>query len=145
MTTCALSYLITISCLDIYSWDKQTKLKRKMSDKGPINYSPIYFLYMQAIMIEIQYTIATYNLNERFLRLNKNLESLLKFSRKFMRTNTQVTRETKNQNKLTAYLRQDNEMRNNNGKLFKTTKVSDWMASEGGKIWNFYLKKNNFN
>ncbi|KAF7994875.1 hypothetical protein HCN44_004347 [Aphidius gifuensis] len=130
LTACALSYLIFISCLDVYSWDRQTKLKRKMPDKGPINYSPIYFLYIQAMMIEIQYTVATYNLNERFLRLNKNLESLLKYSKKMMKTNFHLIRETREQSKLAGYLRSDNETRNV-GRAIRTTKISDWITSDG--------------
>ncbi|XP_034948469.1 gustatory receptor for sugar taste 43a-like [Chelonus insularis] len=78
LATATIICFIILASLDIYVWDAQTKAKRKMSDKGPINYTPVYFLYFQALMIEIQCTIATYNLNERFIRLNKNLENLLK-------------------------------------------------------------------
>ncbi|THK33162.1 gustatory receptor 3, partial [Diachasma alloeum] len=122
----ALVYLITISSLDIYVWDMQTKLKRKMADKGPINYSPIYFLYMQALMIEIQYTITTYNLNERFLRLNKNLENLLRTGRNLMKKDVSFTSECKDQNEFIIYPRAKVEARP--ARVFRTPKVYDWMA-----------------
>lgn len=52
-----------------------------MANKGPINYTPIYILYIMALVIEIQYSVSTYNLGERFTRLNKNLETLIKDTR----------------------------------------------------------------
>ncbi|XP_063988153.1 gustatory receptor for sugar taste 43a-like isoform X3 [Diachasmimorpha longicaudata] len=125
----ALVYLITISSLDVYVWDMQTKLKRKMPDKGPINYSPIYFLYMQALMIEIQYTITTYNLNERFLRLNKNLETLLKTGRNLSEKDVNFSSECKDQNEFLTYPRAGIEARP--ARVFRTPKVSDWMAGDG--------------
>ncbi|XP_011306496.1 gustatory receptor for sugar taste 43a isoform X2 [Fopius arisanus] len=129
ISTSALCYLITISSLDIYVWDVQTKLKRKMADKGPINYSPIYFLCMQALVIEIQYTVTTYNLNERFLRLNKNLESLLKTGRHFTKKDMSFSSESKDRTAFTVCTRTEVEARP--ARVFRTPKVSDWTVGEG--------------
>lgn len=92
------------------------------------------------MMIEIQYTIATYNLNERFLRLNKNLESLLKYSKKMMKRNFHLIKETREQSKLAGYLRSDNEARNV-GRAIRTTKISDWITNDGDG--NYIFKFNN--
>lgn len=48
-----------------------------ITDKGPINYAPLYLMYTVIISTEIQYTVATYNVGRRFVRLNDNLKSLL--------------------------------------------------------------------
>lgn len=57
------------------------KLEKKMDDKGPINYVPLYFMYIVIMMMEVQYAIVTYNVGQRFSRLNKNLENILKSGR----------------------------------------------------------------
>lgn len=48
-----------------------------ITDKGPINYAPLYLMYTVIISTEIQYTVTTYNVGRRFVRLNDNLKSLL--------------------------------------------------------------------
>lgn len=77
LTVSSLSYSILISCLDIYTWG-QVKLEKE--DKGPLNYLPLYFMYIVIIMMEVQYAIATYNVGQRFLRLNTSLGNILKGS-----------------------------------------------------------------
>lgn len=52
-----------------------------MNDKGPINYVPLYFMYIIIVMKEVQYAVVTYNVGQRFLRLNKSLENILKSGR----------------------------------------------------------------
>lgn len=123
-----LLFFISLSSLDIYTWDLATKIKRKLPDKGPINYSPIYFLYLQALIIEIHYTIATYNLNERFVRLNKNLENLLK--------NEKISNQD---SKLTMRPEMDTRP---GGRVFRTPKISDRTIDERGKL--FVIKFNCF-
>ncbi|KYN44477.1 hypothetical protein ALC56_01075, partial [Trachymyrmex septentrionalis] len=76
LTLCSLLYSIIISCLDIYTWNYETKLNRKLDDKGPINYVPLYFMYIVIIMMEVQYAVVVYNVSQRFCRLNKNLENI---------------------------------------------------------------------
>ena len=79
--TCSLLYSIIISCLDIYTWNYETKLNRKLDDKGPINYVPLYFMYIVIIMMEVQYAVVVYNVSQRFCRLNKNLENIFNSGR----------------------------------------------------------------
>jgi len=83
LTLCSLLYSIVISCLDVYAWTYEVNKKRnkKLNDKGPINYVPLYFMYIVIIMMEVQYAIATYNVCQRFCRLNKSLENILKSGR----------------------------------------------------------------
>ncbi|XP_024880096.1 gustatory receptor for sugar taste 43a-like [Temnothorax curvispinosus] len=81
LTLCSLLYSIVLSCLDIYTWNYEVKLNKKLNDKGPINYVPLYFMYIVIIMMEVQYAVATYNVCQRFCKLNKNVENILKSGR----------------------------------------------------------------
>ncbi|XP_012270798.1 gustatory receptor for sugar taste 43a [Orussus abietinus] len=112
---CTLTYLITISIVDIYTWDFQAKKNKKMHDKGAINYAPIYFMYTIVIIMELQYTLATYNIGIRFARLNKNLENLLKSGQ------------------ISDYLRKDIGLGGIGkvdvpGRMVRKTKISDWLV-----------------
>ncbi|XP_066601322.1 gustatory receptor for sugar taste 43a-like isoform X2 [Prorops nasuta] len=78
LTAATLIYLLFISSLDIYVWDRTSKINKKMIDKGPINYCPLYLMYVVIIIMEIQYAVSTYNIGQRFLRLNKSLENILR-------------------------------------------------------------------
>ncbi|KAK2585408.1 hypothetical protein KPH14_010080 [Odynerus spinipes] len=78
LTACTLPYLLITSSLDMYWWDCDSKANRKMDDKGPINFFPIYIMYTIIIILEIQYSLVTYNVGQRFVRLNKCLENILK-------------------------------------------------------------------
>jgi hypothetical protein len=57
------------------------KLNNKLNDEGPINYLSLYFMYIIITMMEVQYAIVTYNVGQRFSRLNISLENVLKSSR----------------------------------------------------------------
>lgn len=76
LTICSLIYLWFNSIIDFYTWNYKTENKM-ITDKGPINYAPLYLMYTVIISTEIQYTVATYNVGRRFVRLNDNLKSLL--------------------------------------------------------------------
>ncbi|KAK1116530.1 hypothetical protein K0M31_018992 [Melipona bicolor] len=76
LTICSLAYLWFNSIIDFYTWNRKTENKM-ITDKGPINYAPLYLMYTVIISTEIQYTVATYNVGRRFVRLNDNLKSLL--------------------------------------------------------------------
>nr|ALG36127.1 gustatory receptor 3 [Sclerodermus sp. MQW-2015] len=78
LTAFTLIYLLMISSLDICIWDRASRQTKKMIDKGPINYSPLYFMYVVIIIMEIQYAVSTYNIGQRFIRLNKCLENVLR-------------------------------------------------------------------
>lgn len=47
-----------------------------MIGQGPVNYTPLYFMYTVIISTEIQYTVSTYNVGQRFIKLNNSLENL---------------------------------------------------------------------
>lgn len=81
LTLCTLSYSIIISCLDVHTWNFEVKLSKKPDNKGPLNYLPLYFMYLIIIMKEVQYAIITHNVGQRFCRLNKCLENILKSSK----------------------------------------------------------------
>ena len=74
---CSLAYLWLNSCLDFYSWTRKVKDNKLFADKGPINYAPLYFMYIVIISTEIQYTVSTYNVGQRFVTLNNRLKNLL--------------------------------------------------------------------
>ncbi|XP_050597291.1 gustatory receptor for sugar taste 43a-like [Bombus affinis] len=76
LTICSLVLLWFNSCLDFYSWSRKTK-NETLTDKGPINYAPLYVMYTVIISTEIQYSVATYNIGQRFVRLNSSLKSML--------------------------------------------------------------------
>ncbi|KAI4496153.1 hypothetical protein M0802_008020 [Mischocyttarus mexicanus] len=78
LVTCAITYIIIISGLDTYWWSRDSKTNKKMKDKGAINYLPLYIMYMIIITLEIQYSLITYNVYQRFVRLNKCLEGIVK-------------------------------------------------------------------
>ncbi|EFN69927.1 Putative gustatory receptor 28b [Camponotus floridanus] len=81
LTFCSLSYCIIVSCLDVCSWNYRLKLNKKLDNKGPFNYLPLYFMYITIIMMEIQYAIIVYNVGQRFFRINKTLENILNSSK----------------------------------------------------------------
>ncbi|XP_003701221.2 gustatory receptor for sugar taste 43a isoform X2 [Megachile rotundata] len=76
LTACSLFFLWFNSTLDFYTWDRKTRVQETMSDKGPLNYASLYFMYTVIIMTEIQYTVSTYNIGLRFVRLNNALLNL---------------------------------------------------------------------
>ena len=79
-TICLTIYSLVLlwfnSCLDFYSWSRKTK-NETLTDKGPINYAPLYVMYTVIISTGIQYSVATYNIGQRFVRLNSSLKSML--------------------------------------------------------------------
>ncbi|XP_076180926.1 gustatory receptor for sugar taste 43a isoform X2 [Ptiloglossa arizonensis] len=76
LTTCSLGYLWLNSILDYYTWNRKTKDNKEMIGQGPVNYTPLYFMYTVIISTEIQYTVSTYNVGQRFIKLNNSLENL---------------------------------------------------------------------
>lgn len=77
VTVCSLAYLWINSILDFYTWSRKTRVSNNTTTgKGPINYAPLYFMYTVIISTEIQYTISTYNIGQRFIRLNSSLKAL---------------------------------------------------------------------
>ncbi|XP_076652990.1 gustatory receptor for sugar taste 43a [Halictus rubicundus] len=77
LAVCSLTYLWFSSIVDFCAWTRQTNAAKQLPDKGPINYAPLYFMYTVIISTELQYSVATYNLSQRFVKLNGNLKNLL--------------------------------------------------------------------
>ncbi|XP_015437464.1 PREDICTED: gustatory receptor for sugar taste 43a-like [Dufourea novaeangliae] len=75
-TVCSLTYLWTNSILDFYTWTRKMRIDKTMSGKGPINFASLYFMYTVIISTEIQYTVCTYNVGQRLVRLNDCLRNL---------------------------------------------------------------------
>ncbi|XP_048506410.1 gustatory receptor for sugar taste 43a-like isoform X2 [Athalia rosae] len=73
-----LIYFNALSIIDYLIWVNQTKKNVKLKDKGAINYVPLYFLYVSVMLMEVQIALAAYSLEQRFARLNKSLENLMK-------------------------------------------------------------------
>ncbi|XP_025162241.1 gustatory receptor for sugar taste 43a [Harpegnathos saltator] len=130
LTLSSLSYSILISCLDIYTWS-QVKLDKKMDDKGPINYLPLYCMYIVIVMMEVQYAVATHNVGQRFSRLNKSLENILKNSMitNQFRKDLGLAGDFRDQGQLAAYLRQDLA----NARMFRKSKIIDFSVANDGK------------
>ncbi|XP_058800704.1 gustatory receptor for sugar taste 43a-like [Phymastichus coffea] len=76
--SCSLVYLVVISTLDYVSWSvsSATKNNHVYGDKGPVNYCPLYFMYVVIVAFEMQYAIVLFNVGERFLKLNQSIEEL---------------------------------------------------------------------
>ncbi|XP_058795443.1 gustatory receptor for sugar taste 43a-like [Phymastichus coffea] len=76
--SCNIAYLIITSSLDIFSRSiSATDESGEVSgDKGPINYIPIYFMYLVIVTFEVQYAVVLFNIGERFLKLNQVVEHL---------------------------------------------------------------------
>ncbi|XP_011686318.1 PREDICTED: gustatory receptor for sugar taste 43a isoform X2 [Wasmannia auropunctata] len=131
LTLCSLLYSIIISCLDIYTWHYEVKLNKKLNDKGPINYVPLYFMYIVIIMMEVQYAVATYNVYQRFCRLNKNLENILKSGRitDQFRKDLGLAGDLRDQGQHATYVRQDV----GNVRMFRRSKIMDSSNTNDGK------------
>ncbi|XP_023314881.1 gustatory receptor for sugar taste 43a-like [Trichogramma pretiosum] len=76
----SLVYIVVISSLDFVSWRASSAGKNNahFGDKGPINYAPIYFMYIVVTVFEVQYALVLFNVGERFLKLNKSVANLTK-------------------------------------------------------------------
>ncbi|XP_011862327.1 PREDICTED: gustatory receptor for sugar taste 43a [Vollenhovia emeryi] len=131
LTLSSLLYSIVLSCLDIYTWNYEVKLNKKLNDKGPINYVPLYFMYIVIMMMEVQYAVATYNVCQRFCRLNKNVENILKSDRitDQFRKDLGLASDFRDQGQLATNIRQDME----NVRIFRKTKIMDSSITNDGK------------
>ncbi|XP_020277873.1 gustatory receptor for sugar taste 43a-like isoform X2 [Pseudomyrmex gracilis] len=127
LTLCTLSYSIIISCLDVHTWNFEVKLSKKPDNKGPLNYLPLYFMYLIIVMMEVQYAIITHNVGQRFCRLNKCLENILKSSKitDHFRKDLGLAGDLRDQGQLTAFVRQD---MGNNTRMFRKSKIMDSSA-----------------
>ncbi|XP_031777853.1 gustatory receptor 3 isoform X1 [Nasonia vitripennis] len=127
-------YLFTISTLDFAAWtvSSSTKNIQGDTDKTPINYSPLYFMYIIIMTFEIQYALVLFNVGERFLKLNKTIENLTKtntiieYIRKDMGLAVTDTRRELTQS--VSFLSTDMGQ----SKLRRSNKVSDFIVSAEG-------------
>ncbi|XP_011330351.1 gustatory receptor for sugar taste 43a isoform X2 [Ooceraea biroi] len=131
LTLSSVFYSITISSLDIYTWHYEVRLSKNLNDKGPINYLPLYFMYIVIMMMEVQYAIAVYNVSQRFLRLNTSLENILKSGRitDQFRKDLGLANYLRDQGQLVAYIRHT-ELGN---ARIRKSKVLDSSAANDGK------------
>ncbi|XP_071650659.1 gustatory receptor for sugar taste 43a-like isoform X1 [Temnothorax longispinosus] len=134
LTLCSLLYSIVLSCLDIYTWNYEAKLNKKLNDKGPIDYVPLYFMYIVIIMMEVQYAVATYNVCQRFCKLNKNVENILKSGRitDQFRKDLGLAGDLRDQGQLVTYIRQDI----GNVRMFRKSKIMDFSITNDGKSFS---------
>ncbi|CAL1679263.1 unnamed protein product [Lasius platythorax] len=123
LTLCSLSYSIILCCLDVYTWSYEVKLN-KMDDKGPLNYLPLCFMYIVIIMMEIQYAIIVYNVGQRFFRVNKSLENILKSGKitNQFRKDLGLAGDLRDQGQLITYIQQEMV---GNTRLFRKSKIMD--------------------
>lgn len=74
---CTFVYLTGLSILDYIVWYKNLDRKHSQwNDKGPINYSPIYFMYIVIMSFEIQFALMALHVGLRFSKLNDSIEQL---------------------------------------------------------------------
>ena len=66
--------------MDFISWKVSSSIRdnRRFGDKGPINYSLLYFMYIVITIFELQYALVMLNVGERFRKLNKYIENVTK-------------------------------------------------------------------
>ncbi|XP_025263750.1 gustatory receptor for sugar taste 43a isoform X2 [Camponotus floridanus] len=132
LTFCSLSYFIILSCLDVYSWNYRLKLNKKLDNKALFNYLPLLFMYIIFIMMEDQYAIIVYNVGQRFFRINKTLENILKSSKitNQFRKDLGLAGDFRNQGQFITYIRQ--EMIGNT-RMFRKSKLMDSIVANDGR------------
>ncbi|XP_014219005.1 gustatory receptor for sugar taste 43a-like [Copidosoma floridanum] len=133
--SCTFVYLVTISLLDYISWSYSFDKKNVQvyDDKGPINYSPIYFMYIVIMTFEMQYALVLFNVGERFLKLNKTIENLTKTNLiiEYFRKDMGLTAPSdprKNLFQAISFVSSDI----GHSRLRRTNKVSDFIVSSEG-------------
>ncbi|XP_029178697.1 gustatory receptor for sugar taste 43a-like [Nylanderia fulva] len=124
LTLASLSYTISLSCLDVYTWKYEVKLNNKPDATGPFNYLPLYFMYIVIIMMEVQFAILVYNVGQRFFRINKSLENILNSSKitNQFRKDLGLAGDLRDQGQLITYIQQ--EMMGNT-RLFRKSNIMD--------------------
>lgn len=55
-----------------------TESSEVFGNKGPINYTPMFFMYLVIIGFELQYAVVLFGLGERFRKLNRAIEKITK-------------------------------------------------------------------
>ncbi|KAJ8668494.1 hypothetical protein QAD02_010157, partial [Eretmocerus hayati] len=75
----SIAYIVTLGAIDFLSWTLATETKdnKGFGDKGPINYSPLHFMYVVIMIFELQYALIMFNVGERFLKINKVLKNII--------------------------------------------------------------------
>ncbi|XP_029179006.1 gustatory receptor for sugar taste 43a-like [Nylanderia fulva] len=124
LTLVCLSYTIILSCLDFYTWIYEVRRHKKQDNMGPLNYLPLYFMYIVIVMMELQYAIIVYNVGHRFFRINTSLEYILKSSKitNQFRKDLGLAGDLRDQGQLITYVQQ--KMMGNT-RLFRKSKIMD--------------------
>ncbi|XP_072744582.1 gustatory receptor for sugar taste 43a-like [Anoplolepis gracilipes] len=131
LTLCTLFYSIILSCLDEYAWDYKVKQNKKLDIKDTLNYFPVYVMYIVIIMMEVQYTMIVYNVGQRFSRVNKSIENIIKSGKitNQFREDIKIAGDLQDQGLIT-YIRQ--EMMGNT-RMFRKSKIMDSTITNDGK------------
>ncbi|XP_072743920.1 gustatory receptor for sugar taste 43a-like isoform X2 [Anoplolepis gracilipes] len=133
LTFCSVSYSIVLSCLDLYAWNHKVRHNKKLDHKGPLNFLPLYFMYIVITMMEVQYALIVYNVGQRFSRVNKSIENIIKSGKitNHFRKDLGLAGDLQDQGQLITYIRQ--EMMGNT-RMFRKSKIMDsTIASESDK------------
>lgn len=141
MITVSFIYLIVISILDFICWtiSSDSKATQGKSEKGPINYSSLYFMYIVIITFKMQYALVLFNVGERFLKINKTIENLT-------RTNSIIEHIRKDMG--LAHVNPRSELTQSvsfvstdmgHARLRRLNKVSDFIVSGEGRDIEIYI------
>lgn len=76
LISCVLLFENVILILNYYTWHLHFKTNN-IKDSGIITYLPVYLLNVLVVIFDVQCALMTYNLGERFARLNRKLESVM--------------------------------------------------------------------
>ncbi|XP_029179082.1 gustatory receptor for sugar taste 43a-like [Nylanderia fulva] len=125
LTLVSLSYTIILSGLDVYTlWKYEIQQNKKLYDVGPLKHLPLYFMYIVNVMMELQFAIIMYNVGQRFFRLNKSLENILKSSKitNQFKKDLGLAGDLRDQGQLITYVQQEIM---GNTRLFRKSKIMD--------------------
>ncbi|XP_072744479.1 gustatory receptor for sugar taste 43a-like [Anoplolepis gracilipes] len=139
LTLCTLSYSIILSCLDEYAWDYKVKQNKKLDIKDTLNYFPVYVMYIVIIMMEVQYSMIVYNVGQRFSRINKSIENIIKSGKitNQFRRDLGLAGDLQDQGHI-SYIRQ--EMMGNT-RMFRKSKIMDSTLTNDGRNFTDSISK----
>ncbi|XP_072745373.1 gustatory receptor for sugar taste 43a-like [Anoplolepis gracilipes] len=124
LTLCSLSLSIILSCLDVFAWNNKIKQNKKLDYTVTLNYFPLYFMYIVIIMMEVQCAIMVYNVGQRFSRINKSIENILKSGKitNQFRKDLGLAGDLQDRGQFIAYIRQEMV---GNTRVFRKSKIMD--------------------
>ncbi|XP_033223109.1 gustatory receptor for sugar taste 43a-like [Belonocnema kinseyi] len=128
LITCTLGFITVLSICDYFTWLHSNKKKNLTPrvDRGPLNYTPIYFMYFVITVFDIQYALASFHIGERFARMNQIIERFLKSYKisDYFKRDLGLVGEFKHQRQMASIMASDT--RSLPG---RETKVFDWLVA----------------